>query len=237
MPKDTTQIGQVGKPTPRTVADESATHKKEGMLPPLTPPRISDDAADGIFFAGICRGEYGQEDYALILLPGDVKLPSWDKSMEWAAAAGGDLPSPSEQQLLRANLPEKFQAEAYWSNKQHESDSAYAWFQYFYDGFQVYGLKSAALRAVAVRRLTIQSLINSFCVRLPASASSTPLPIDVRLDAVTSLTRLCILFGVIEQLAEEGSHIADTAGMGVELATEYADKLTISATNGGTHHG
>lgn len=128
----------------------------------LTLPRISDDAADGIF-AGIGRGEYGQEDYALILLPGDVKLPSWDKSMEWAAAAGGDLPSPSEQQLLRANLPEKFQAEAYWSNKQHESDSAYAWYQTFGLGYQHYDHKSAALRAVAVSRLSIQFVINSFC--------------------------------------------------------------------------
>lgn len=236
MPKDTTQIGQVGKHTPRTVADESTTHKKEGMLPPLILPRISDDVADGIF-AGICRGEYGQEDYALILLPGDVKLPSWDKSMEWAAAAGGDLPSPSEQQLLRANLPEEFQAVAYWSNKQDAEYPSCAWIQTFGDGGQHYGHKGYRFHARVVRRLPIQSLIHFSCVRLPASASSTPLPIDARLDAVTSLTRLCILFGVIEQLAEEGSHIADTAGMGVELATEYADKLTISATNGGTHHG
>ncbi|MGA4275617.1 DUF1566 domain-containing protein [Ralstonia nicotianae] len=117
-------------------------------------PRIGEvwPGQNGGVYAGMMRGRDGGEDYPLILLPGDHKEP-WQECMDWAAALGGDLPFPEEQSLLFANLGDLFKREAYWSKKTHAGDPAYAWYQCFYSGGQNYSHKSAALRAVAVRRL------------------------------------------------------------------------------------
>ena len=63
--------------------------------------------------------------------------------------------------MMWLTMRKRFQEAAYWSNETHESDSSYAWYQNFYDGPQYGYLKSAALRAVAVRRLPIQSFTHS----------------------------------------------------------------------------
>jgi hypothetical protein len=85
-------------------------------------------------YAGIILGKNGEPDYHLILMPGQATDVSWSQAKEFAAKAGGELPTRREQSLLFVNLKEQFEDRAYWSCEQHASD--YAWFQYFHDGGQ-----------------------------------------------------------------------------------------------------
>jgi hypothetical protein len=89
-----------------------------------------------------------------ILLPGEEKK-NWKDAMEWAKSLGGDLPDRAEQALLFKYLSEDFLPEWYWSNTQHASVSACAWFQSFYDGYQYDDYKSYEGSARAVRRVVI----------------------------------------------------------------------------------
>lgn len=91
----------------------------------------------------------------IILLDGDVNDVTWKQAMEWAKEQGGDLPNRVEQALLFDKHKDKFEERAYWSNAQHASLSHYAWYQFFYYGFQYTSLKDRELRARAVRRLAI----------------------------------------------------------------------------------
>ncbi|MBB2999680.1 hypothetical protein FHX57_002011 [Paraburkholderia tropica] len=113
-------------------------------------PRIGAEWNGGIY-AGIARGDDGQPDYHLILLPGQASDVNWKAAQEWAAQQDGTLPTRREQSLLYANLKDQFAAAWYWSSEQHDDD-AYAWCQHFRNGTQSNSPKSAALRAVAVRR-------------------------------------------------------------------------------------
>jgi hypothetical protein len=116
-------------------------------------PKIGDDFAGGIY-AGIARGQNGQPDYHLVLMPGDIRA-DFNEAKEFAEAAGSDLPTRHEQSLLFANLKDKFKAAWYWSGEQHEALAGCAWTQYFGDGLQTFITKSYAGRARAVRRLVI----------------------------------------------------------------------------------
>lgn len=108
---------------------------------------------DGEHYAGIILGKDGKPDYHLILLPGEVESITWTKAKEWAEKSGGELPNRREQALLYANLKDQFKPAWYWSGEHRAPDSIYAWFQLFDYGNQYDGLKSAELRARAVRRL------------------------------------------------------------------------------------
>ncbi len=94
----------------------------------------------------------------IFLLEGDIE-GSWQKSMDWAKSIGGDLPDRIEQSLLFAFLRDRFQERAYWSNTQHASNDDYAWYQNFFYGTQNYDTKNSQLRARAVRRSIINSVI------------------------------------------------------------------------------
>jgi hypothetical protein len=98
----------------------------------------------------------GSTKHHVILLPGDSERASWQEQMDWAKSIGGDLPNRIEQAMLFAEMKDQFQEEAYWSNTQHASYSDYAWYQDFYDGYQINTSTSYELRARAVRRLIIQ---------------------------------------------------------------------------------
>jgi len=87
-----------------------------------------------------------------VLLLGDNDDASQADQFAWAQSLGGDLPNRIEQAVMFAKFRDRFQRDAYWSNEICEWDTSCAWGQYFGDGFQGYGHKSAALRAVAVRR-------------------------------------------------------------------------------------
>ena len=77
---------------------------------------------------------------------------SWQKQLDWAKSLGGDVTNRIEQAVIRARRPALVDEVAYWSNTEVEWDSSYAWCQDFGNGFQYGSHKSAALRAVAVRR-------------------------------------------------------------------------------------
>ncbi|NMV36948.1 DUF1566 domain-containing protein [Ralstonia insidiosa] len=89
-----------------------------------------------------------------VLLPGDSDRASHKKQLEWAQSIGGDLPNRIEQAVMKAKFSDRFEPAGYWSNETCDWDSAYAWYQDFNDGLQDGYRKSAALRAVAVRRFS-----------------------------------------------------------------------------------
>ncbi|SDH41548.1 MULTISPECIES: DUF1566 domain-containing protein [unclassified Duganella] len=135
-------------------ADQAATAAPAASPSLKTIPATIGAPFEGGIYAGIARGQNGQPDEHLILLPGDEKL-NWDAAVAFAAAAGGRLPTRREQSLLFANLKEEFKEAWYWSGEQHEVDTDYAWYQYFYDGSQDTLRKSVAGRARAVRSIAI----------------------------------------------------------------------------------
>lgn len=109
----------------------------------------------GEHYAGIILGKDGEPDHHLILLPGEAESVNWAQTKEFAAKAGGELPTRREQSLLFTNLKEQFQPRWYWSGEQHASDSDYAWGQNFLDGYQSRSHKTSNYRARAVRRVPI----------------------------------------------------------------------------------
>ncbi|MEW5893355.1 MAG: DUF1566 domain-containing protein [Pseudomonadota bacterium] len=115
-----------------------------------------ENLAAGEEYAGIIIGKNGDQDYHLILLPGEVERATWNKAMDWAKSGIGQLPTRREQSLLFANLPEHFNSAWYWSCEQLASDAGFAWVQVFVNGNQGNYHKSFEGRARAVRRLPIQ---------------------------------------------------------------------------------
>lgn len=98
----------------------------------------------------------GKKMEHIYLLPGDNEGASWQEQMDWAQAIGGDLPNRVEQAMLYTHMKDQFKEAAYWSNEKHASDSCFAWYQDFDDGFQDYIGTNYEHRARAVRRLEIQ---------------------------------------------------------------------------------
>jgi hypothetical protein len=80
---------------------------------------------------------------------------TWGAAKDWCKSVGGGL--PPRDVLLQAYLDEDIRKEFaynyYWSST--ENDSTSAWSQYFYNGFQDYGLKSFTLPVRAVRACDI----------------------------------------------------------------------------------
>ncbi|CAN7739844.1 DUF1566 domain-containing protein [Duganella sp. LjRoot269] len=120
-----------------------------------TIPAAIGAAFEGGLYAGIARGVNGLPDTHIVLLPAAAEDVTWDQAKAFAAEAGGELPTRSEQALLYANLKDQFEEDWYWSGEQHASTPSLAWYQYFYGGSQYYGRKSYGGRARAVRRLPI----------------------------------------------------------------------------------
>ncbi|CAB3779237.1 hypothetical protein LMG28688_00774 [Paraburkholderia caffeinitolerans] len=108
--------------------------------------------APGERYAGLVLGQNGEPDYHLILISGEIEDAQWGRACEWAIEQGGELPTRSEQSLLFANLKGEFEAAYYWSGERHETNSGWAWYQYFGNGYQYYSNHRNELRARAVRR-------------------------------------------------------------------------------------
>ncbi len=66
-----------------------------------------------------------------------------------------DFPNQTLAEAFQDGGAESFNSNWYWSSTQHASDSGFAWFQYFLNGYQGDGSKSFEGRARAVRRLPI----------------------------------------------------------------------------------
>jgi len=111
---------------------------------------------EGEVYAGAVFSPDGRGHH-VVLLPETKPDCTWKDAMEFAAAAGGDLPSRIELQMLYHHAKSHFDKDWYWSNETYEFNGAYAWFQGFGNGTQGNGHKGDNdCRARAVRRLIIQ---------------------------------------------------------------------------------
>ena len=115
---------------------------------------LAERLKPGEHYAGILLGKNGEPDQHLVVIAVNDTKADWKKQGAWAIAAGGEMPTRRELNLLRANLRELFKPDWYWSCETHESESSYAWCQLFGDGSGS-SRKGAALRAVAVRRFPL----------------------------------------------------------------------------------
>ncbi|MDK6078954.1 DUF1566 domain-containing protein [Massilia varians] len=70
-------------------------------------------------------------------------------------AYSAELPAQTAVAAFAEGGGQAFADEWYWTSTQHASDGDYAWDQVFYNGTQGINLKSAELRARAVRRFAI----------------------------------------------------------------------------------
>lgn len=120
------------------------------------------ELAEGEVYAGVLLGKNGAPNHHLILLPGDIEDGKWDDAKTWAESIGGELPTRREQSLLFANCGEGFKRDWYWSSETHESDSAYAWCQYFGYGYQYHAPQGRQLLPRACRPQIDHSVIQSF---------------------------------------------------------------------------
>ena len=111
---------------------------------------------DGEHYAGLILGKEGKSDHHLVLLPGEAEEVSWAAARDWAAAAGGELPTRRELSLLYANLREQFQRVWYWSSEPQEPRAQLVWGQNFTSGIQTMYGRPFRGRARAVRRLPIE---------------------------------------------------------------------------------
>jgi len=119
-------------------------------------PTIGSQLAGGTY-AGITTGKDGVP-YALILLDDKpAERLTWRKAINWAKKLDAELPTRPEGALLFANLKDSFEPAAHWTSESF--DSAWAWFQDFIHGYQNSNYQYYELRARAVRRLPIQSLV------------------------------------------------------------------------------
>lgn len=108
---------------------------------------------EGEFYAGLILGKDGAPDHHLVLLPGDAQEVTWAAAREWAAGAGGELPTRRELALLFANQKEQFARVWYWSSEQSESRAQLVWGQNFTSGIQTMYGRPFRGRARAVRRV------------------------------------------------------------------------------------
>ena len=119
-------------------------------------PGTDIELGQGERYAGLVLNDQGKPSHHLVLLPGDAEDLTWEQAQAWAAEQGGELPTRAEQSLLFANLKGEFQGAYYWSGQAHETNSSWAWYQYFYYGGQSTNRKDDEFRARAVRRLVIE---------------------------------------------------------------------------------
>lgn len=120
-------------------------------MPRITVPAADIELADGEIYAGLILNDDGTPSHHLVLLPGEAENITWPNAKDWAAKAGGELPTRQEQALLVANLKAEFQPRWYWSAEEHVDGSG-AWCQGFDYGDKLINGKSYEGRARAVRR-------------------------------------------------------------------------------------
>jgi len=118
-------------------------------------PAVSD-AFHGGKFAGLTTQKDGTH-VAVVLLPGRATDVTWAQAKEWAATAGGELPTRPIAALLYANLKPSLEPSWHWTSEEYEDDASGAWRCDFDDGHQGYGHQSFEGSAVAVRCIPLSS--------------------------------------------------------------------------------
>ncbi|MET0858246.1 MAG: DUF1566 domain-containing protein [Telluria sp.] len=114
---------------------------------------VRESLNEGEQYAGLILGKDGAPDHHLILLPGDAEDVTWAAARQWAALAGGELPTRRELSLLFANLKDQFRRVWYWSAEPSELRSQLVWGQNFTSGIQTMYGRPFHGRARAVRRV------------------------------------------------------------------------------------
>ena len=107
--------------------------------------------ADGEVYLGGRIDKNGDIEHSVAIGFTDKRM-SQEEQREWAKSLGGVLMNRYEGLVIYNEHRDLVKEAAYWTDDEVEWDSEYAWFQGFYYGAQYYSHKSAALRAVAVRR-------------------------------------------------------------------------------------
>lgn len=122
-------------------------------------PAIGAPFQGGIF-AGVSRGEDGQPDAPLILLPDRPKSKlTWADAKAWAEGLGDGarLPTRFESALLYAHLRDQMNTDGYhWTNTPYSD--GYVWVQTFTSGNQRTYHQGSKLLAVAGRRFNPSTL-------------------------------------------------------------------------------
>ncbi|WP_104656564.1 DUF1566 domain-containing protein [Ralstonia insidiosa] len=112
------------------------------QIPPL---------AEGEIYLGGRITKTGDIEHTVIVAINDDELPLAEQR-EWAKSQGGVLMNRYEALIIYNEHRDLVKKDWYWTDEEVEWDTAYAWYQDFYGGNQNGDRKSAALRAVAVRR-------------------------------------------------------------------------------------
>ncbi|WP_234775209.1 DUF1566 domain-containing protein [Paraburkholderia tropica] len=113
------------------------------------------ELADGEVYLGGRISKIGEVQHSILIAINDAEL-SLDGQREWAKSKGGVLMNRHEALVIYNEHRDIVKPDWYWTDEECEWNSAYAWYQNFDGGGQRHNRKSAALRAVAVRRLSIQ---------------------------------------------------------------------------------
>jgi hypothetical protein len=138
-------------------ARHAAAELVSAALAPAVPPIGQPWPAQGGIYAGLSRGEDGEPDAHLVLLP-DVldKDMAWADAVKWAEGLGNGarLPTRFESALLCANLRDQLDTD-HWHWTGTPDSEGYAWYQYLYHGYQYSSGTSFGGRARAVRLIPV----------------------------------------------------------------------------------
>lgn len=108
---------------------------------------------EGERYAGERLDENGNHlHHVIVMAARPTGKLNWKDAQAWAKEQGGDVASPEEYALIKANCPDLLTAGTwYWSNREHKDDASYAW--YVYSGGDTFNFhKSFEGSALAVRR-------------------------------------------------------------------------------------
>jgi hypothetical protein len=106
--------------------------------------------------SGILLGKNGEPDQRVILLSLTDDCATWSEAIDFAHSVNGVLPSCRALALLKANRPEEFKAEWYWSSEALTGPQrGCAWAQNFTHGRQAYLLKTDEINVRVVRYVPI----------------------------------------------------------------------------------
>lgn len=115
-------------------------------------PALGAPLGGGIF-AGLTTKKDGTH-CAVVRLPEQGEKLTWEEAIAWATKQGGELPSRPVAALLFANGKAALRPLWHWTSE--EDDASFAWYCYFFDGYQDGNSKSHEGRAVAVRSIPLE---------------------------------------------------------------------------------
>lgn len=107
-------------------------------------------------YTGMARGLEGKPDYPLIVGPEAPGKLDWKAAHAFAAEhPGWRLMHRHEAWLCKANVPQLFKDDWYWTGTQREANDGCAWGQYFGDGYQFHFHKVNELFVRLVRSVSV----------------------------------------------------------------------------------